>query len=321
MKRRDFITLLGGAAGAWPLAARAQPRDPAKRIAWVGTRIEDTEVFGNELSRLGWAQNRDIRISYRVETDNDRVNALAPEIVAAAPDLIVTVGTDYSQTFKRLTDTIPIVFIQVADPVASGLVESFAKPGKNVTGFSNLQFSLGGKWLALLKDFVPDAAAVMVLYEPANANWRGFLPVIEAAAPSFQVTVRPAPATEVAEVARHIETFGRDTRGVMIVLPTALTVGQRETIATLAARHRLPAIYPLKFFATSGGLVSYGSNTADLTRRAAQYADRILRGEKPADLPVQAPIRFELVINLKTARALGLDVPASLLAQADEVIE
>jgi putative ABC transport system substrate-binding protein len=320
MKRREIITLLGGAA-AWPLAVQAQPREPAKRIAWVGTTIEDMEVFGNELARLGWAQNRDIRVSYRVETDNGRVNVLAPDIVAAAPDLIVTVGTDYSQTFKRLTDTIPIVFIQVADPVASGLVESFAKPGKNVTGFSNLQFSLGGKWLAFLKDFVPDASAVMVLYEPANANWQGFLPVIEAAAPSFRVTVRPAPATDVAEVARHIETFGRDTRGVMIVLPTALTVGQRETIATLAARHRLPAIYPLKFFATSGGLVSYGSNTTDLTRRAAQYADRILRGEKPADLPVQAPTQFELVINLKTARALGLTIPPGVLAVADEVIE
>jgi putative ABC transport system substrate-binding protein len=320
MNRRDILALIGGAA-AWPVAARAQQGGPTKRIAWVGTTIEDMEVFGNELARLGWAQNHNIRISYRVETDNGRVNAVAPDIVAAAPDLIVTVGTDYSQTFKRLTDTIPIVFIEVADPVASGLVESFAKPGKNVTGFSNLQFSLGGKWLALLKDFVPDSPTVMVLYEPANANWQGFLPVIEAAASSLRVTVHPAPATQVADVARHIETFARDKGGAMIVLPTALTVGQRETIAMLAARHRLPTIYPLKFFATSGGLVSYGSNSADLTRRAAQYADRILRGEKPPDLPVEAPTKFELVINLKAAKAIGLTIPESLLLRADEVIE
>src|SRR5262249_28106937 len=185
------------------------------------------------------------------------------------------------QIFKRLTAAIPIVFVNVADPVASGLVESFAKPGGNVTGFSNLQFSLAGRWLSIVKDFAPDIAPVMVLYEPSNANWQGFLPVIEAAAPSFRVAVHPAPATDVSEVARHIETFGRDTRGAMIVLPTALTVGQREMIATLAAHHRLPAVYPLKVFAASGGLVSYGSNTAELIRGAAQYADRILRGERP----------------------------------------
>jgi len=320
MRRRDFIAGLGGAA-AWPLAARAQQRNPRKRIAWVGTMAEDAVTFGQELARLGWVEGSDVRVDYRVETDDQRLRAIAPDIVGAVPDVIATVGTQHAEIFKRLTDTIPIVFNNVADPVASGLVASFAHPGGNVTGFSNHQFSFAGKWLSILKELVPDIANVMMLYEPANANWQGFLPTLEATAPSLRVTVRPAPAIVTADVVHHIETFAREPAGGMIVVPTALTVGDRATIAALAARNRLPAIYAFKFFVTSGGLVSYGSDIDDLTRRAAQYADRILKGEKPADLPVQAPTKFQFVINLKTAKALGLTVPSTLLATADEVIE
>jgi putative ABC transport system substrate-binding protein len=282
---------------------------------------EDALVFAQELSALGWVERRDVRVDYKVETDDRRLRAAAPDIVRAAPDLIVTVGTQHAEIFKQLTGTIPIVFMNVADPVASGLVVSFAHPGGNVTGFSNHQFSFAGKWLSILKELMPDLTEVMVLYEPANINYQGFLPMLEATAPSLSVNVRPAPVEVIDDIAHSIETFARGLGVGMIVLPTALTVGHREAITTLAARHRLPAIYPFRFFATVGGLVSYGSDTDDLMRRAAQYADRILKGAKPSDLPVQAPTKFEFVINLKTARALDLTVPDALVATADEVIE
>jgi putative tryptophan/tyrosine transport system substrate-binding protein len=321
MQRREFIAGLGSAA-TLPLVARAQGR--TKRVAWVGTMAEDALVFAQELAALGWVERRDIRVDYKVETDDRRLRAAAPDIVRAGPDLIVTVGTQHAEIFKQLTDTIPIVFINVADPVASGLVVSFAHPGGNVTGFSNHQFSFAGKWLAILKEFVPDLADVMVLYEPANINYRGFLTTLEENAPSLRVNVRPTPVDVTDDIALSIETFAHASDAGMIgmiVIPTALTVGHREAITTLAARHRLPAIYPFRFFATVGGLVSYGSDTDDLMRRASQYADRILKGTKPSDLPVQAPTKFEFVINLRTAGVLGLTVPSALLATADEVIE
>jgi putative tryptophan/tyrosine transport system substrate-binding protein len=282
---------------------------------------EDALVFAQELAALGWIERRDVLVNFKVETDSTRLRAVAPEIVRTAPDVIVTVGTQHAQTFKQLTDGIPIVFYNVADPVASGLVASFAHPGGNATGFSNLQFSFGGKWLSILKELVPDLGKVMVLYEPANTNYQGFLPTLEAAAPSLKVNLQFAPVEATDDIARAIEAFAQDSGGGMIVIPTALTVGHREAITTLAARHHLPAIYPFRFFATVGGLVSYGSDTDDLTRRTAQYVDRILRGAKPSDLPVQAPTKFEFVVNLTAARALGLTVPDSLLATADEVIE
>jgi putative ABC transport system substrate-binding protein len=319
MRRREFIA--GLSAAAWPIAARAQGRGPAKRIAWVGTMAEDALVFARELTALGWIERRDVLVNFKVETDNTRLRSVAPDIVRSAPDVIVTVGTQHAQTFKQLTDGIPIVFYNVADPVASGLVPSFAHPGGNATGFSNLQFSFGGKWLSILKELVPDLAEAIVLYEPANTNYQGFLPTLEAAAPRLQVNLRPAPIEAAEDIARTIEVFAHDAGAGLIVIPTALTVGHREAITTLAERHHLPAIYPFKFFATVGGLVSYGSDTDDLTRRTAQYVDRILRGTKPGDLPVQAPTKFEFVINLRTARTLGLIVPNALLATADEVIE
>jgi putative ABC transport system substrate-binding protein len=320
MRRREFITLLGGAA-TWPLAAKAQPRGPAKRIAWVGIRAEDAAVFKQELARLGWVDGRDVRIASLAEPDEQRVRAAAPGIVVAAPDLIVTVGTQYTGIFKRLTETIPIVFQNVADPEASGIVASFARPGGNATGFTSQQFSFAGTWLSILKDLIPGIANVMMLYEPADANWRGFLPVLDRAASVLHVTMRPAPVAAMADVEHQIETFARDPGGGMIVIPTALTMGNVETIVALAARHRLPAIYPYKYIVTGGGLISYGANADDFDRRAAQYADRILRGEKPADLPVQAPTKFEFVINLQTAMTLGIEVPPKVLALADEVIE
>jgi putative ABC transport system substrate-binding protein len=323
MRRRQFITLLGGAATAWPIAARAQLGDPIKRIAWISSRAEDAVVFKQELARLGWVDGRDVRIASLVEPDGQRVRAAAPGIVVAAPDLIVAIGSENAEIFKRLTDTIPIVFAFVPDPVANGLVASFAHPGGNATGFISQQFSLAGKWLSILKELIPGIANVMLLYEPADSNWRGFLPVLETAASTLHVVMQPAPAAAIADVARQIETFARDPDAGMIVLPTLLTTGtgNSEMIVALAARHRLPAIYPYKYIAASGGLISYGVGRDDLTRHTAQYADRILRGAKPADLPVQAPTKFELAINLTTARALGLTVPPTLLAIADDVIE
>jgi putative tryptophan/tyrosine transport system substrate-binding protein len=319
MRRRDFIAGLCGAA--WPVVGRSQGRNSAKRIAWVGTMAEDAVVFGHELGTLGWLDRRDVRVDYKVETDDSRLRAIAPDIVRSAPDLIVTVGTQHTEIFKQLTDTIPIVFCNVADPVASGLVASFARPGGNVTGFSNQQVSFAGKWLSILKELVPDLADVMMVYEPANINYRGFLSTLEATAPSLRVKVRPAPVEVSNDIVNSIETYARSAGGGMIVIPTALTVGHRETITALAARHRLPTIYPLRFFVTIGGLVSYGSDTEDLMRRTARYADRLLKGAKPSDLPVQAPTKFELVFNLRTANAIGITIPETLLATADEVIQ
>ena len=252
------------------------------------------------------------------------MRAAAPGIVVAAPDLIVTSSTQYTEIFKRLTNTIPIdidVHVCGRSRWGTGLVVSAAHPGGNITGFSQNQFSLAGKWLTILKDLVPGMGHVMALYEPANPNWRGYSPVLESAASSLGVTIYPAPAATMADVEGRIEAFARDPGGGMIVILTPLTVGNAETIATLAARHRLPAIHSVKSFVTGGGLVSYGADVEDQTRRAAQYADRILKGEKPAELPVQAPTKFELVINAKTAKTLGLTIPTKLLALADEVIE
>jgi ABC-type uncharacterized transport system substrate-binding protein len=320
MRRREFIAGLAGAA-AFPVVARGQPRGSAKRIAWVGVRAVDAAVFKQELARLGWVDGRDVRVTSLAEPDEQRVRAAAPGIVVAGPDLIVTSGTQYTGIFKRLTETIPIVFQNVADPEASGIVASFARPGGNATGFTNQQFSFAGKWLGILKDLNPGIANVMMLYEPADANWRGFLPVLDKAASTLHVTMRAAPAAAIADVERQIATFAREPSAAMIVIPTPLTMGNFETIVVLAARHRLPAIYPYKYIAMGGGLISYSADNDDLSRKVAQYADRILKGEKPSDLPVVQSAKFEFVINLTTAKALGLTIPETLLATADEVIQ
>jgi len=273
-------------------------------------------IFRQELARLGWVEGRDVRIEEWFEPD---VRAAAPFVVSTAPDLIVAVSTETAQIFKELTDTIPIVFAFVADPVATDLVRSFARPGGNLTGFTNLpQSSQAGKWLSLLKDLVPGIDRVMVLHDPANAV---FASMLQEVAPALHVMIHPALATAIADAEREIETFARDPRGGMIVVPYSLTVGERATIVALAARHHLPAIYGSDVFVPGGGLASYAAETDEISRNVAHYADRILKGAKPADLPVQAPTKFRLVINATTAKALGLAIPPTMLALADEAIE
>jgi putative ABC transport system substrate-binding protein len=317
MRRRQFIAGLGGAA-AWPVAAWAQRRDAIKHIVWTAVEPsrEDALAFGQELATLGWAEGRNVHVDVRREA-----NIVAQDIVGAAPDLIVTEGTPVTQLFKRLTETIPILFRYVAEPVANGLVASFARPGGNVTGFTNFEFSIAGKWLQILKELVPTITDVMIVYEPVNPNVQPFQSLFEAAAKTMKITVHPAPVMTAGDLVRYIETFAHDPGGGMTVLPGRLTARERGTIISLAARSRLPAMYTVKDFVISGGLVSYSPNNTDITRRLAEYADRILRGEKPANLPVQNPTRFELVINQRAAKDLGIKVPATLLAIADEVIE
>jgi putative ABC transport system substrate-binding protein len=315
MRRRQFIAGLGGAA-AWPVAAWAQRRDAIKHIVWTAVEpsMEDALAFGQELATLGWAEGRNVHVDVRREA-----NIVAQDIVGAAPDLIVTEGTPVTQLFKRLTETIPILFRYVAEPVANGLVASFARPGGNVTGFTNFEFSIAGKWLQILKELVPTITDVMIVYEPVNPNVQPFQSLFEAAAKTMKIMVHPAPVITAGDLVHYIETFAHDPGGGMTVLPGRLTARERGTIVSLAARSRLPAMYTVKDFVISGGLVSYSPNNADITRRLAEYADRILRGEKPANLPVQNPTRFELVINQRAAKDLGIKVPATLLA--DEVIE
>jgi putative tryptophan/tyrosine transport system substrate-binding protein len=320
MRRREFIVGLWGAA-ACPVPAWAQPRDSIKRIALVETRgVDDQDqIFKQELAWLGWVEGRDVRIEALLQSDNRIVRAAAPFVVATAPDLIVAVGTEYAQIFKELTHTIPIVFAFVADPVASNLVKSFARPGGNLTGFTNLpQSSQAGKWLSLLKDLVPGIDRVMVLHDPANAV---FASMLREAAPALHVMIHPAPATAIADAEREVEAFARDPGGGMIVVPYPLTIGERATIVALAARHHLPAIYGSDLFVAGGGLISYSAERDEIIRDVAHHADRIFKGAKPADLPVQAPNKFRLVINARTAKALQLTIPPTLLALADEVIE
>ena len=327
MKRREFILALGGTA-AWPLAARAQQGERMRRVGILTSAFDEIDdngpyrVFEEALAKMGWIAGRTVAIERRVGGGDDRrARAHAAELVAAALDVIVCSGTQVTAILQQQTRTIPIVFVNVADPVASGFVASFAHPGGNITGFTNLEFSFASRWLSLLKDIALSVANVMVLYSPDNANWRGYLPTLEAAAPALRVSIRAAPAADAGEIERHVESFAREPGAGMLVLPSGLMNANREIIPALAARYRLPAMYPVKDFAVSGGLAAYGSEFNDPYRRAAQYVDLILKGTKPGDLPVQAPTKFEFVINLKTAKALGLDVPDKLLALADEVIE
>ena len=320
MRRRDFIGGLAGAA-ALPIAARAQPRDQVKRIAWIAaapSAVLDVPIR-QEFAKLGWVEGRNVRIESLFAVDGHVLRAAAPFVVGTAPDLILVISTEAAQIFKEATDTIPILFAFVADPVASSLVKSFARPGGNLTGFTNLpQAPLAGKWLSLLKGLVPGIDRVMVLHDPANAV---LLSGLQESASALHVTIHPAPATAIADAEREIETFARVPGGGMIVIPYALTVTERATITALAARNRLPAMYGGDVFVADGGLASYAPDGDVIIRGVAHYADRILKGAKPADLPVQAPTRFRFVINAKTAKALGLIVPTTMLAIADEVIE
>ena len=331
MKRREFITLFGGAAVAWPLAARAQQPERMRRIAlFTNLAADDPEAqarnaaFLRALQQLGWTEGRNVRIDFRWGAgDADRNHQYASELVALGPDVILATGSPTVEPLRRATRDIPIVFVQITDPVGAGLVASLARPGGNITGFTNFEYGMSGKWLELLKEIAPRVTRSLVLREAGSVSGVGQLAAIQAVAPSFGVEPRPADVRDVEEIEHSITEFARDSSGDrgLVVTASGLAIIHRQLIVTLAARHMLPAIYPLRFYVPEGGLVAYGAETIDPYRRAAGYVDCILKGEKPAELPVQAPTKYELVINLKTAKALGLDVPPSLLARADEVIE
>jgi putative tryptophan/tyrosine transport system substrate-binding protein len=329
VKRRDFITLIGGAAAAWPLVARAQQPERMRRIgALVGTAADDAigqariAAFLQGLGQLDWMVGRNVRMDFRwAAADADQARAYAAELVALAPDVILASSGSVVGPLRRLTRTIPIVFTETSDPVGAGFVESLASPGGNVTGFLTFEYSLSGKWLELLKEVAPPVTRVAVLRDAAIPSGTGQWGAIQSVAPSFGVELRAIDVHDAGEIERTIRAFARTPNTGMILTASAFAQLHRKAIITLADRHKLPAVYFQRGLVVDGGLVSYGPDTIDLHRRAASYVDRILRGEKPADLPVQAPTKYELVINLKTAKALGLDVPPSLLARADEVIE
>jgi ABC-type uncharacterized transport system substrate-binding protein len=329
VKRREFITLLGGAAAAWPLVVRAQQSERMRRIGViVNLTADDPEgqvrnaAFLQALQELGWTVGRNVQIDYRwTSADPDRIRKSVAELVALAPDVIQATSSPVTATLLQATRTVPIVFVQVADPVGSGLVESLARPGGNATGFSVFEYGISVKWLELLKEIAPRVTRAAILRDPAIASGIGQMAAIQGVAPGFGVELHPLGVRDAAEIERAVTAFARSSNGGLIVTANPLTLLHRELIISLAVRHQLPTVYPLRFFVADGGLISYGPNSIDPYRRAAVYVDRILKGEKPADLPVQAPTKYELVINLKTAKALGLDVPTTLLARADEVIE
>jgi putative ABC transport system substrate-binding protein len=330
IRRREVIMLLGGAAVSWPLAARAQQAERMRRIGVItgGDTPDDPDMqarmsaFLEVLRQSGWSDGRNLRIDYRWPVgDADRIRRHATELVELAPDVILTTGTATMAPLLQATRTIPIVFISVADPVGAGFVDGLARPGGNVTGFMQFEYSLSGKWLELLKEIAPGLTRAAVLRDAAISSGTGQFGAIQSVAPSFGVELSPVNVREPSEIDRALGAFARSANGGLIVTSSGWAAVHRELIITLAARYKLPAVYYRRYFVTRGGLLSYGYDLVDMNRRAAQYVDRILRGEKPADLPVQQPTKFELAINLKTAKALGLEVPPTLLARADEVIE
>ena len=329
MQRREFITFVGSAAAAWPLAARAQPAARMRRIGillnassddpqyqtWVG-------AFLQELAQLGWVIGRNVRIDTRWAGANAaEIRRHAAELAALAPDVVLAHGAGPVGALLQATRTMSIVFPVVVDPVEGGLVDSLARPGGNATGFMAFEYSIGGKWLELLKQIAPGVTRAPILRDPTQPAGTGQFGAIQAAAPSLRVEVNPVNVRDAAEIERAVAAFARAPNGGLIVTASPLAQRHRDLIVTLAARHKLPAVYFDRVFAAAGGLISYGPDYIDQYRRAAGYVDRILKGEKPADLPVQAPTRYETVLNMKTAKALGLMVPETLLATADEVIQ
>jgi putative ABC transport system substrate-binding protein len=329
MKRRAFITLLGGGAAALPLMAWAQRVQRQRQIGvLLGLAENDPEgqarlgAFVQALQQLGWTDGENIQIVVRyTEGDPDRARAQAAELVALAPDVILTSGASTVGMMLQATRTVPIVFAGVADPVGAGFVDSLARPGGNAAGFTSYEYSISGKWLDLLKEIAPDVKRVAVLRDPAVSAGTGLFGAIQTAAASFGVELSPINVHDAAEIERAIAAFAHAGNGGMIVTTSASVLAHRDLIIALAARHKLPAVYYARFWVTGGGLASYGPDYVDQYRRAAGYVDRILKGEKPADLPVEAPTKYELAINLATARALGLTVPPTLLARATDVIE
>jgi putative ABC transport system substrate-binding protein len=328
MRRREFITLIGGAL-AWPFAARAQQRERVRRIGVLLPAAPDDAEFQSwlgaflqGLAQTGWITGRNIRIETRwTKFDAENARKYAAELVALQPDVILATGTSTLGPLLRLTRTVPIVFPIAADPVAAGVVESLARPGGNVTGFMSFEIGMSSKWLELLKEIAPGVKRVAVLRTIGNASGPGQFGVIQAVAPSLGVELRPIDTQDAGEIERAVVAFASQPNGGLIATTGGGVIGHRELIVALAARHSLPAVYAYRSHVMSGGLMSYGLDNLDQYRRAAGYVDRILRGEKTADLPVQAPTKYELVINLNTARALGIEVPPTLLVRADEVIE
>jgi putative ABC transport system substrate-binding protein len=329
MKRRQFIRLVGGAA-AWPVAARAQPSGRTPRLAYLtlGRPEETPEEQGRQtalreaLEKLGWTDGGSIRMDFRWGgTGSDRVRASAAELISSAPDVVIAVGTPILEALRQETHALPIVFVGVSDPLGLGLVDNLAHPGGNLTGFANYPFSIGGKWLQTLKEVAPSIRRVLVVLLPGDPAHQGFLRAIEAAARTLDVDAIEGAARDGRGIEAAVDAFAKEPNGGLLVLPGLPGRDNAELIIGLAGQHRLPAMYTYRFFVPGGGLMSYDTDTVDLVRRSASYVDRILKGERPGALPVQYPTKYDLVINLTTARALGVAVPLSLLASADEVIE
>jgi putative ABC transport system substrate-binding protein len=327
LKRREFITLLSGAAAAWPLAARAQER--VRRVGvLMNATAEEPEAqsyvaaFQQGMQEAGWSVGRNLRVDLRWGGgDSDLTRRYAAELAALSPDVMLAAGGPVVSAMQRASRSLPIVFAQSIDPVGAGIVASLARPGGNATGFTQFEYGLSAKWVELLKEIAPGTKRVGVLRDPANPAGIGQWAIIQAAASTKGLEVTPLAVVNLGEIARSIADFARYPDGGLVVAASASAIRHREAVIANAARHRLPAVYGFRHFVVAGGLISYGSDLVSQYRRAAGYVDRILKGEKPADLPVQAPTKYELVINLKTAKALGLEVPATLLARADEVIE
>jgi putative ABC transport system substrate-binding protein len=329
MNRREVITILGGAAASWPLAVEAEPVQRTRRIAVLHNRAADDPegqlrltAFVQGLQQLDWTVGRNLRIDYRWSAgEAERIRKGVADVVVIAPDVILVAGGRNLAVLQQADRTIPVVFVTISDPVSGGFVESLARPGGNATGFSLLEYGMSGKWLELLKEVAPRVTRAAVLRDPANPSGTGQLGAIMAVAPPLGVELTPVGVREAGEIERAITAFTRFPNGGLIITSSILTEVHRDLIIGLAARHKLPAVYSERHFVANGGLISYGPNIFDQYRRAAGYVDRILKGEKSSDLPVQAATTYELVINLKAAKSLGLEVPPSILARADEVIE
>lgn len=328
MKRREFITLVGGVAAAWPVSARSQPADRVRRISVITGAADNAETqartaaFLQTLQRLGWTSGRNMQIEYRWGVGNVAdIRQQAVELVALAPDVILTAGTVTVGPLLQATRTVPIVFVNTADPVGAGYVDSLAEPGGNATGFMQFEYSLSGKWPELLKEIAPGLKRVAVLRDADITAGIGQFAVIQSVAPLMSLEVRPINLRDASEIERAVASFGRFANGGLIVTGSGLAAQHRDLIIALAARNNLPAIYYDRQFVAAGGLMSYGADQVDQFRRAAGYVDRILKGAKPSDLPVQAPTKYDLTVNLKVAKALGLTISPTLLARADEIIE
>jgi putative ABC transport system substrate-binding protein len=327
--RREFVVALGGAAASWPLAARAQQGDRVRRIGMLTSLAMDDPAsqarlaaLRQELQQFGWTDGRNVQIDYRwAAGDSDALRKHVGELVALAPDVIVANGSAATALLLQATRAVPIVFTDVPDPIGAGFVDGMARPGRNATGFMLFEYGMSGKWLELLKQIAPGVTHAAVLRDPSMTAGVGQFAAIQTVAPLLRVELRTIDVRDAAEIERTMSTFALGSNGGLVVTSSPSAARHRDLIIKLAARHRLPAVYSFRYYVTGGGLISYGPDPIDPFRRAAAYVDRILKGEKPADLPVQAPTKYELVINLKTAKALGLEVPATVLARADEVID